>query len=186
MEDLQDAPGAAFEASLQRLRDTGAQIEEIRFPEMSEALIIGGPLYTAEAYAIWGASLEAAPDKMYARVRERFRQGKEVMATDYIGNWSRLKEIRASYLAATADYDAVLIPTVPSLPPKMDQIAEDDAYFVSENLMALRNTRIGNLMGLCGLTIPTGTPSCGIQLMGAPFAEERILRLGAAVEAVLR
>ncbi len=25
----------------------------------------------------------------------------------------------------------------------------DDAYYVTENLLALRNTRIGNLMGVC-------------------------------------
>jgi aspartyl-tRNA(Asn)/glutamyl-tRNA(Gln) amidotransferase subunit A len=30
-----------------------------------------------------------------------------------------------------------------------------------ENLLCLRNTRIGNLMGLCGLSLPTGVPSTG-------------------------
>ena len=51
--------------------------------------------------------------------------------------------------------------------------------------MTLRNTRVGNLLGLCGLTLPTGVPSCGIQFLGAPMQEERLLRLGAAAEAAL-
>jgi aspartyl-tRNA(Asn)/glutamyl-tRNA(Gln) amidotransferase subunit A len=52
--------------------------------------------------------------------------------------------------------------------------------------MALRNTRIGNILGLSALTLPTATPSAGITLMGQPFGEERLLRLGAAAETALR
>ena len=62
----------------------------------------------------------------------------------------------------------------------------DDAYYVTENLLALRNTRIGNLMGLCALTLPTSQPSCGISLMAAPGTENRLLRLGTAAERALR
>ena len=68
----------------------------------------------------------------------------------------------------------------------VEKLLSDDDYFATENLLALRNTRIGNLMGLCALTLPTGVPSCGIQILAAPGAEERLLRVGAAVEAALR
>ncbi len=40
-------------------------------------------------------------------------------------------------------------------------------------------------MGLSALTLPTGTPACGLCLMGAPMGEEALLRLGAAAERVL-
>ena len=40
-------------------------------------------------------------------------------------------------------------------------------------------------MGLCAVTLPTGSPSCGLMLCGAPFGEERLLRVAAAVEAAL-
>ncbi len=49
---------------------------------------------------------------------------------------------------ATAAYDAVILPTTPSLPPKIARLASDHDYYVTENLLALNNTRIGNLMGL--------------------------------------
>ena len=62
---------------------------------------------------------------------------------------------------------------------------QDADYYVTENLLALRNTRVGNLMGGCALTLPTGVPSCGMQLIAAPGSERRLLRLGLAVEAVL-
>ena len=79
----------------------------------------------------------------------------------------------------------MLCPTAPNLPPNVERLASDSEYYVTENLLTLRNTRIGNLMGLCALTLPTGTPSCGICLMGAPFSEEALLRVGAAAEAAL-
>jgi aspartyl-tRNA(Asn)/glutamyl-tRNA(Gln) amidotransferase subunit A len=28
----------------------------------------------------------------------------------------------------------------------------DEAYYAEENMLTLRNTRIGNMLGLCGLT----------------------------------
>jgi aspartyl-tRNA(Asn)/glutamyl-tRNA(Gln) amidotransferase subunit A len=57
---------------------------------------------------------------------------------------------------------------------------------VTENLLALRNTRIGNLLGLPVLTLPTSQPSCGISLMAGAGQEARLLRLGTAVEQALR
>jgi aspartyl-tRNA(Asn)/glutamyl-tRNA(Gln) amidotransferase subunit A len=51
--------------------------------------------------------------------------------------------------------------------------------------MTLRNTRVGNLMGECSLTLPTGVPSCGIMLNAAPMSEARLLRIGAAAERAL-
>ena len=87
--------------------------------------------------------------------------------------------------AATAGYDAVIMPTAPILPPNMERLLTDSDYYVTENLLALRNTRIGNLMGLTGLTLPTGVPSTGILLQTPPNTESQVLRLGAAAERAL-
>jgi aspartyl-tRNA(Asn)/glutamyl-tRNA(Gln) amidotransferase subunit A len=129
--------------------------------------------------------IEANPGVMFQQVLERFRGGGTFSGADFVAAWQKLDRLRRDWLAATADYDAVLTPTVPNLPPKVEAIAADPALFVSENLLALRNTRIGNLMGLPVLTLPTGVPSTGISLMGLPMGEERLLRLGAAAEAAL-
>jgi aspartyl-tRNA(Asn)/glutamyl-tRNA(Gln) amidotransferase subunit A len=108
-----------------------------------------------------------------------------VLAADYVAAWAELDRLRGDYLAATAGFDAVLVPTAPILPPDAKRLLSDPAYFASENLLALRNTRIGNIFGLCVLTLPTGLPATGISLMAAPGAEERLLRLGIAAEAAL-
>jgi aspartyl-tRNA(Asn)/glutamyl-tRNA(Gln) amidotransferase subunit A len=61
----------------------------------------------------------------------------------------------------------------------------DSDYYITENLLSLRNTRIGNLLGLPAITLPTDRPSCGILFMGAAFEEEKLLRVAAAAEKVL-
>jgi aspartyl-tRNA(Asn)/glutamyl-tRNA(Gln) amidotransferase subunit A len=66
------------------------------------------------------------------------------------------------------------------------RLESDHDYYLSENLLALRNTRIGNLMGLCALTLPLDTPSCGLMLMCPPNMEEHLLRMGAAAEEALQ
>jgi aspartyl-tRNA(Asn)/glutamyl-tRNA(Gln) amidotransferase subunit A len=122
---------------------------------------------------------------MFPPILARFRAGRDVLATDHIAAWTRLERLRATYLAQTAGYDAVLLPTAPILPPQAQRLLDDPAYFATENLLALRNTRIGNLMGVCALTLPTGIPSVGISLMAPAGHDARLLRLGAAAERAL-
>jgi aspartyl-tRNA(Asn)/glutamyl-tRNA(Gln) amidotransferase subunit A len=185
LDDLRDRPAKGFDDALSRLTRAGARIERLVAPEVTEAMQLAGLLFTAEAWGIWGPTIETAPQKMFARILERFRSGAAVRASDYVAGWRRLHELRAIWAARAAAFDAVLLPTSPILPPDAARLMSDDAYYVTENLLALRNTRIGNLMGLPVLTLPSSQPSCGISLMGAAFGEERLLRLGMAAERAL-
>jgi aspartyl-tRNA(Asn)/glutamyl-tRNA(Gln) amidotransferase subunit A len=185
MDGVEDAPAAAFDAAVERLKDAGAIVDTLEFPELEDAMPLSGCLYTAEAYGLWRDVIEDNPDAMYAEILERFRLGKSHSGPDYIAAWAKLEGIRDRYARATAGFDAVILPTAPILPPKLERLESDHEYYVSSNLMTLRNTRIGNLMGGCAVTLPTGTPSCGITLMGAPGGEERLLRLAAAAQEAL-
>ncbi|MFK7871144.1 MAG: amidase [Roseobacter sp.] len=185
LDDIRDAPLAAFHQTLAKLKEAGAEVEPLEVPEVAEAMPLSTCLYTAEAYGLWRDVIEAAPDKMYSEIRERFRLGKDHSGPDYVAAWAKLETARAAYHAATAGFDAVLLPTAPIMPPNLQRLNDDHDYYVTENLLALRNTRIGNLMGLCALSLPTGTPSCGLMVMKAPNKEAALLRLGAAIEAAL-
>ncbi|MFD2739698.1 amidase [Sulfitobacter aestuarii] len=185
MQDLRETPAAAFDGALTRLRAAGALIEEIEVPEVEAAMELSTVLYTCEAYGLWRDVIEADPEAMYPEILERFRLGKNFSAPDYVAAWAELELARLAYDRAVAGFDAVLLPTAAMLPPNLQRLIDEHEYYLSENLLALRNTRIGNLMGLCALTLPTGTPSCGLMMMGAPNGEELLLRLGAAVEEAL-
>ena len=183
--DVREGPGAAFSAAVARLAKAGARIETGTVAGIEEAMALSPVLFATEGYGTWRDVIEAAPEKMYSRILERFRGGQAFSAPDYVAAWRRLHVLRALWARETAGFDAVLLPTVHNLPPDVHRLMQDPDFYVNENLITLRNTRVGNLMGLCGLTLPTGLPSCGLMMLCAAMGDERLLRLGAAAEAVL-
>ena len=185
LEDVRDAPRAAFEDAVDRIARAGARIERRAIPAVAEAMPLSAALFSPEAYATQGELIESAPDLMFAEVRDRFRAGADVSAVDYLRARRTLDRLRGAYAAATAGFDAVLIPTAPILPPEVARLASDGAYYRAENLMALRNTRIGNLMGLCALQLPTGHPMCGLTAMRGAGEEAALLHVGATLERAL-
>ena len=185
LDGVRAAPAAAFDRSVAKLIAGGARVERLVAAEVTEAMGLAALLFTAEAFAIWRDIIEAAPQKMFPRILERFRSGAGFAAPDYVAGWRRLHGLRAIWADRVAGADAVILPTAPILPPDARRLMTEDAYYVTENLAALRNTRIANLMGLCAITLPAGEPSCGISLMGAAGAEARLLRLAAAAEQAL-
>lgn len=182
-DNLRDAPRAGFESAVARLQAAGAIVQHIELACVSSAMALAGQVFAPEAYGTWKHLIEAHPDAMFGPVRERFRSGANTSGPDFVAAWQALDRYRAEYAEATAGFDAVILPTCPITPPKIAAVSEDHDLFVSENLLALQNTRIGNLMGLAGLTLPTGVPSCGILFQGPQ--EERLLRLGKAAEEAL-
>ncbi|KUF11058.1 amidase [Pseudoponticoccus marisrubri] len=185
-EDLREAPATAHDTALAALERAGVEIVPLEVPEIRTPLEDAGILYTTEAWATWGEAIEADPDAMYRPIRERFEAGRLPGGADYLRAVARMEAARAAWARATAGFDAVLCPTTPNLPPQVDRLMEEAEYYVTENLLTLRNTRVGNLMGGCAITLPTGTPSCGLSLMAPPMQEHRLLRVAAAVERVLR
>ncbi|OOY32071.1 amidase family protein [Thioclava sp. F36-6] len=184
-EGTREKPVQGFERAVEAFAKAGAVIERRGLPMVRPAMDLSGVLFAPEAYGEWKHEIEAAPEKMFAAILERFRSGRDALASDYAKGWHELAGYRAAYLEATAEYDAVLVPTSPILPPDVRRLLSDKAYFQEENVLALRNTRIGNVLGLCALNLPTGIPSCGISLMAPPMTEDRLLRLGMAAESSL-
>lgn len=178
-------PVAGFESAVLRLEKAGAVVDRAALPIVAPAMDLSGILFAPEAYGLWKDVIEAHPEKMYPLILQRFRTGAGASAADYVQAWDDLERYRAQWHAAVAGYDAVLVPTAPILPPDARRLLVDPAYFATENLLALRNTRIGNIFGLSVLTLPTGEPMCGLSLMGRPMGEEALLRLGVAAEAAL-
>lgn len=185
LDGLEGPVGPAFEAALTALAAAGAHLTEIDRPEVAEAMELAPILFATEAYGTWKHLIEAHPERMFPPVRDRFRGGAAFGGADYVAAWQRLDQLRAIWGQAVAGHDAVLVPTVPILPPAQADVLADHALFNERNLKTLRNTRIGNLLGLCALTLPTGVASVGVTLMAAPGAEERLLRIGAAAARAL-
>ena len=185
LDDIRPEPLAGFNSAVQRLQAAGAMVVRGELPCAAKALALSPLLFAPEAYGTWKDRIEAAPDKMFAEILERFRGGRDVSAVEFVQSWQELTVLREQWNRSVAAYDAVILPTAPILPPNIEKLATNHEYYVGENLLALRNTRIGNLFGLAGLTIPTGLPSTGIMFLTPPNSERRLLRLGVAAERAL-
>lgn len=181
LDGMDQGPERAFDSSINRLKDAGATIETISAPEVAQAMDLSGLLFTVDAYGYWRDVIEANPEAMDHRIRDRFRSGARHGGPEYVAGWIALRKYRAQWAARVAGFDAVLMPTCPSVPPAIKRLQADHEYYVTENLRVLRNTRAINLMGGCAVTLPTGVPSCGIMICGTDN-EERLLRLARAAE----
>lgn len=182
-DNLRDGPRAAFESAVLGLQAAGAEVQPVDLECVFDAVALSGQVFSPEAYGSWKHLIEADPEAMYRPVRERFRSGATISGPEFVAAWQKLDRLRREYASATAGFDAVILPTCPIMPPSLAAVSEDEDFFAAENLLTLQNTRIGNLMGLAGLTIPTGVPSCGILFQGP--TEEQLLRLGKAAEVAL-
>ena len=184
--DAEEGPVAAFEDAVDRLARAGAQILRRSSDWVERAMPLSPALFAPEAYGIWRAQIEDAPELMWTPILDRFRSGADVGAPDYVAAWESLVRIRRKWVKEVASgHDAILLPTVPIMPPNAARLMADEAEFVRANLLTLRNTRIGNLLGLPVCTLPTGHPACGISVMGHAGRDVHLLRIAAGVESAL-
>ena len=97
--------------------------------------------------------------------------------------WQRLR-VRARQ--ALEEVDALLCPTTPlTALPVAEADADLETYFAT-NLLYLRNTAIGNILDLCGTSVPCGRTRAGLPIglmvYAKPFAEDTALRASRAFE----
>ena len=181
-EGIENAPLTAFDDACAKISKTDITITKHKFPVLEKLLSLAGIIYTVEAYEVWGELLEKEGKKMYPEILSRFMAGKNFTQNEYKNAWSSINSIRADWVNFTQEFDAVILPTSPILPPNKTKLLSDSSYYKRANLLALRNTRIGNMLGLCSITLPTSQPSCGFMIMGAPFSELKLLNIASKIE----
>src|SRR5215218_3121676 len=170
LDGLDDTVAAAFERALSALSGAGARIERIACPEFVElaGLNSKGGFPASEAYA-WHRALLAEKGTLYdPRIRVRIARGEGMAAADYVDLVAARARIIASFDARMRDYDALLMPTVPIVAPRIDEL-RDEREYNRINLHILRNTAAGNLLDRCAITLPCHRPGeapVGLMLMG--------------------
>jgi aspartyl-tRNA(Asn)/glutamyl-tRNA(Gln) amidotransferase subunit A len=166
----------------------GAHVSSIAFPEAHAALAIDphGMIGSGEAYVVHQERFEAHRDDYDPVVTYRLAPGKDVRTYEYFRILRACRALRAQALRTLQDVDVFLAPTtaIPAMP-----VAEVDATLETYrqwNPCYSRNTRVGNILGLCSLTVPCGFTSeglpIGLMIHGKPFDEATVLRVGQAYE----
>ncbi len=185
LDELEPAIATEFERNLESLRTAGANIRRRPIDGLQTAFDLAGCLFTYEAYNQWRDLIEADPDKMYPEILARFRSGANYSNAQYQEAWATLNDIRAKYQNLTQGFDAVILPSSPITPPHLVSLQQDSKLYVRTNLLALRNTRMGNLLGVCAVNIPTDLAAYGLMLMASPNQEDAALSMALAVKNAL-
>lgn len=192
-DDMQRDVLSRFEETVSALVLAGANVSRAPFPvfrEVSELFAKHGTLTVAEAATLHKDLLESdGAALMDRRVRERMRTAENFSAQDYIKlQWERERLQREVKLLLGKRL--LLFPTVAFTAPSIAELEADDGHFARTNLMALRNTMLGNFLGMPGASIPVGTDEAslpvGVLLSGSSGRDDWVLATARTVEAVAR
>ena len=181
---------AAFERAIRRLDAAGALIEHRDFLEFERVLDANrrGGFAAAEAHA-WHRGLLARRAADYdPRVRARIEVGASMLAADYVDLLAARRAVIAAMNAATEPYEALMLPTAPIVPPRLDDLADEAAY-ARTNALVLRNPSLFNFLDRCAISLPAhgaGEAPVGLMLVGETGRDRRLLAVAAAVETNLR
>jgi aspartyl-tRNA(Asn)/glutamyl-tRNA(Gln) amidotransferase subunit A len=190
LDGMDDVVAATFERALSTLSAAGARIERTRFADFDQMATVNakGGYAASEGYA-WHRPVLATRSAVYdPRIRIRIMRGEHMTAADYIDLIKARARLIASFDRATAPYDAVLMPTVPIVAPRIADLDDERAYN-SVNMLILRNTTFGNFFDRCAISLPChrlGEAPVGLMLMGETMGDSRLFSIAAAVEAALR
>jgi aspartyl-tRNA(Asn)/glutamyl-tRNA(Gln) amidotransferase subunit A len=170
---------------------SGARTPEMALPGAAEifALYQQGGIVAPELYRFLSAELPDWIAILDPRVARRMESGKTLPAWDYLQCKARYDALGAGARALFGGIDALVGPTAPITAPPVSEIAEDSAY-TRVNLLALRNTCAASFLGLCALSLPAGRDGAGmpvgLQLIGPPGSESRLLAIGRILERALK
>ncbi|MES2190709.1 MAG: amidase [Pseudomonadota bacterium] len=190
LDGVDDTVGAAFERTLARLQQAGAEIEYITLEEIGELAGINatGGLSAAESFA-WHRKLIAAHEADYdPRVAIRILKGANMSAADYIDLVAARKAWISRMESQMEGYDAVLSPTVPIVAPTIASLAEDAEFFRVNGLL-LRNTAVVNMLDGCAISLPchmAGELPVGLMIWQSAMKDDAVLDLALQVEALLQ
>ncbi len=186
---------AAFDAAAANFRALGAQIDVVAIPDWDALNAATAIVHLVEAAAAHRDMLRSHWDDYLPEIRDRILAGFAHDRGDYrttlAARGRALRDFAGAVLARRA---ALLFPSAPVVAPSLAALAPQGA--VGDTVDAIRAlasaadpgrfTRAINYLGLPALALPAGFSAgglpLGIQLVGHPFDEAMLLRLGYAFQ----
>jgi aspartyl-tRNA(Asn)/glutamyl-tRNA(Gln) amidotransferase subunit A len=194
----------AFRSALAALEDAGARVTEVDLPHARHAIATYYLVATAEASSNlarydgvrYGLRVDASDLRgMYAEtrargfgpeVKRRIILGTFALSTGYYDAYYLRAQkvrtlIRQDFERALAACDVVATPTAPAPAFRLGEKTEDPLQMYLEDVFTVP----ANLAGIPGLSVPCGLVDglpAGLQLLGRPFEEATLFRVGQAYQ----
>ena len=176
-EQSSPAAAAAFQEAIRVLEQLGVRMYEVKLPDSFEAGVKAGRVIMyAEAAAFHRDWFKRQPEGYGAKIAGMIEAGLMIPAASYL----RAQQVRSVAIAAMrrllTDVDVLLAPSAPGPAPEGLGSTGDPVFNLPSSTFGL--PALGLPMGFA----PSGLP-LGLQIMGRPFDESTVLRVGAAYEA---
>ena len=168
----------------------GAELVEVTMPDLDAVNAAGILLSWGDVYAIHGKQMRERAGEYSPQTRGRIELSLGLGAQDYIdAQRYRGRALRAFVDTVFTRCDALLAPTLSFPVPALADVDVSGGPAMMRILDEItRLMRPMNVLGLPALALPCGFTGnglpCGMQLIGRPFAEPLLYRLGAAYQGV--
>ncbi len=163
----------ALDIAIETLRKYVASVADVTLPTAAGLNVIG-----PEAYAYHAKWITASAGMYQPATRAILERSADLKAPAYAAALRQVFQLRRDVKKVFANVDLLITPTMPAPPVTIEQSATQSA--------TTRNTAPFDVFGLPTISLPCGFTGSGLpiglQISGAPFAENNVLALAHAYE----
>jgi Asp-tRNA(Asn)/Glu-tRNA(Gln) amidotransferase A subunit family amidase len=169
-----------FDAAITTLRAAGAIVAELELPELDRSNWHAvNTILASEGALIFEGLIERYPDRTSEKLKQLVGTGKAIGATDYLAAKALQGRLRRAFAGDLSGFDAVVtLPAFGEAPMGLSYTG--DAEYCAP----------WTLLGVPALSLPAGFGRhglpLGIQIVGAPREDLRMLRVAKWVETALK
>jgi len=172
--------GAAVDDAIKVMQNLGAQVTEVKTLPLSQFQACNRIIMGSESYAIHQKWLRERPQDYGDITRQRFLYGAMYSASDYINALRMRTKFTADFHALFVDVDVIVTASA------HDPACRIDDQEACEFIYSRQARAPFNVTGSPAIAVPAGFSKeglpLGIQIVGAPYNEATVYRVGAAYE----
>lgn len=187
-DDIDPQVEARVREAVSVLEGNGATVRSVEIPYSQQLMAVEFGLIMPEASAYHQEMLRSRGDAYQDDVRVLLEAGELMLASQYLKVLRVRALIKDGFRRAFEGLDAIVCPTLPATAARVDQQEFEFPHGVRKSVMDayVGHSAPGNITGLPALSVPCGFDSnglpVGLQIIGRPYEEQTILRLGQAYE----
>ena len=187
-EQVEPQVAALIAAAAQVFRELGVDVVEVAMPDLDAINATGFILTWSDVIGVHGRWMRERAQDYTVQTRGRIEVTLAANAADYVdAQRARGRLLRDFAASVFTKCDALLAPVLAFPVPRLSDVDVSGGPSMMRILDEItRLMRPINVLGLPALALPCGFTAgelpCGMQLIGRPFAEDRLYRLGGAYQ----
>ena len=184
---IDPAVGKAVKRAVKRMEEAGAQVVTVKLPDIGAINTAGRVIVMAEAAAWLEPYHLKRRSEISPEVLALLDQGRMVSGTQYVNAQRARSVLNREFAQVWKKAGVLLTPTIPMAAPPIGASTVTLGGVEEDVRMATtRFVRPINVLGIPALSVPCGKTDdglpIGVQVLGPPFGERKVLTAGAALE----